>query len=428
MNNAALALRGPILVLLVSTFGIHYLGANLISLGALMLMRYVAADAWIWKRVRPAARGLSTYGYSIHDLVTVDSEVRLPELEAFRVDRAIHRPTIRVRTGRLTRNQSQLVRMLAFFASHIRYDEGLGRFGFAIEIAMGKHVEVVASPLLKYSPHVLYTNVVEPILRWTFVQRGYALVHGACIASGDDAFLITAKTDTGKTTTILKTLDRRDSAHSFLSDDLTLVSADGRVLTYPKPLTISCHTLKAVKTNLLSRRERLALVLQSRVHSRSGRKFAFELTETRLPVATINALVQMVVPPPKYPIERLVPGVAMMTEARIAGLIVIERGDDNTEIALDEGEGVDILMSNCEDAYGFPPYPAIEAFLHSRSNKQLNDAERAIVASALASRPGVVLGSNAMDWWTRVLPVMEEMRPGRGVSEGQPALASVASV
>jgi len=32
--------------------------------------------------------------------------------------------------------------------------------------------------MLRYSPHVLYTNVIEPLLRWTFVKRGYALVHG----------------------------------------------------------------------------------------------------------------------------------------------------------------------------------------------------------------------------------------------------------
>ena len=53
-----------------------------------------------------------------------------------------------------------------------------------------------------------------------------------------------ARTDTGKTTTCLKTLDGR--AYSFLSDDLTLLSPEGRVLPYPKPLTISRHTLQAV--------------------------------------------------------------------------------------------------------------------------------------------------------------------------------------
>src|SRR4029453_4056048 len=103
-------------------------------------------------------------------------------------------------------------------------------------------------------------------------EKGYALVHAACVASGEDALLVTARTDTGKTTTILRILDAED--HAFLSDDLVLVRPDGRVLSYPKRLTITRHTLKAVKKPLLSRRERFALIFQSRLHSRSGRRFA----------------------------------------------------------------------------------------------------------------------------------------------------------
>ena len=68
-------------------------------------------------------------------------------------------------------------------------------------------IEATASRLVGRSPHVLYTNVVEPILRWTFADRGYALVHAACLADGGEAFLVTARTDTGKTTTSLRILD-----------------------------------------------------------------------------------------------------------------------------------------------------------------------------------------------------------------------------
>ena len=50
---------------------------------------------------------------------------------------------------------------------------------------VGHRIEVVASPLLRRSPHVLYTNVVEPILRWTLVSKSYALVHAACFADGE---------------------------------------------------------------------------------------------------------------------------------------------------------------------------------------------------------------------------------------------------
>lgn len=402
MNNVALALRSPMLVLLVSVLGVGYLTANLITLLTLTLARYSVADSWIWGGEREVATD-RVWGYDIHGLLTVVSQVRLPELERFQVSRSIDQPTLRVRIGRLNRAQSDLVAGLAHLVRHVRYDEGLGRFGFTIEIGMGDSIEVVASPLLRRSPHVLYTNVVEPILRWRFVEHGYSLVHAACVSFGDEAYLVTARTDTGKTTTILKTLEQHRCA--FISDDLTLLRSDGQVLTYPKPLTISRHTVKAVRTPLLSLRERTLLFYQSRVHSKSGRQVAQTLARSHLPVATINALVQWIVPPPKYHVDRLIPGVDTAREARLAGLFVIERSDEDSMRPLEGDQALEILMENCADSYGFPPYESIEEFLQGlRGGRSLVGKERDIVGSALDGIPATRLRSSTMDWW-RMLPV-----------------------
>jgi putative flippase GtrA len=48
VNNAALLLRGPILVVLTSVLGLNYLVSNVISLGVLTLVRFAIADSWIW--------------------------------------------------------------------------------------------------------------------------------------------------------------------------------------------------------------------------------------------------------------------------------------------------------------------------------------------------------------------------------------------
>lgn len=418
MNNGALALRGPALVLLVSAVGLNYLVANLVSLLALTIVRYAIADVWIWARNLPA-RPLAHNTYDIHGIVSVDSEVALPELESFRTERLRGHPTVRVRIGRLNRAQSDLVATLAFLARHTRFDERLGRLGFGIDIAIGKTIHVVASPLLRHSPHVLYTNVVEPILRWTFPKRGYALVHAACIARGNSAFLITARTDTGKTTTILRLLDA--DRFAFLSDDHTLIAPDGRVLAYPKPLTVSRHTVSALRRALLTRAERLALVFQSRLHSRSGRHFAMLLAGARLPVATINAIVQLLVPPPKYHIDRLVPEVTRAHGGRLAGVFVIERSGEVSSVALTSDEALDILMANCEDAFGFPPYAHIEGFLRNASKDDLSSVERTIVAQALESVPATLLRSNAMDWAPRMLGVLT----GETVHEDADGLAEI---
>ncbi|HUP86995.1 MAG TPA: GtrA family protein [Acidimicrobiales bacterium] len=48
MNNLALGVRGPLLYLLTTRLGVHYLLSNLISLLLLTVVRFALADSWIW--------------------------------------------------------------------------------------------------------------------------------------------------------------------------------------------------------------------------------------------------------------------------------------------------------------------------------------------------------------------------------------------
>jgi dolichol-phosphate mannosyltransferase len=397
LNNSAHLLRIPLLALLVSSFGIQYLVANVISLLAIFVARFIFSNSMIWAPLN-AAR----WNYDIHGIVTIESDGRLPELEAFRVAEGFEEPTIRVRLGHVNREAE--VEPATGVHTHIAYSEWRG-VGFSIEMDLGEdRAELTASPWLRRSPHVLYTNVVEPVIRWTMVRKGYALVHGACLAEDGRAFLITARTDTGKTTTILKTLDAHP--HAFVSDDFTIVGPQGQVLTYPKPLTISRHTLHAVKTPLLSRKERTGLVIQSRLHSKSGRLFGMLLARLRLPAATMNGLVQWVVPPPKFHIDRLVPGVEIASEAQLAGMAVIQRGGTG-DATMDPGEALKTLMENCEDAYGFPPYPVIEEQLHSGNGEDLRSRERDIVSKALGGLSTTLMRSENMDWAERLPDLLD---------------------
>jgi glycosyltransferase involved in cell wall biosynthesis len=388
MNNVALALRGPLLFVLTSVFGVYYLVSNVVSLSVLMILRFALADAVIWG----GRRTRKSWCYDVHGLLKIRSDARLPELDFFAVS-AVDTPDIDVTIGKVDRKKPHT-------ATRISYDDGFGPFGFGVEIEHGSMTRVRASRLLQLSPHVLYTNVVEPILRWRFVEQGLALVHGGCIAYGERAFLVTARTDTGKTTTLLRTIARGEC--SFLSDDLTLVAPDGRVLPYPKPLTISAHTVRAIDTALLRRYERIALLLQSRVHSRSGRLFAQIIARTGLPAATINAYVQLLIPPPKYDILRLVPDAELADGANLAGLVVIER-EGAGRIDLRPADAAETLLRNSADAFGFPPYAAIECFLRKVETEDLAAVEHAIVASALGDVPATVLQDERREWW-RTLP------------------------
>ncbi len=402
MNNAALAVREPMIYVMTSYLSIYYVASNFISLVALTIVRYGLSDSWIWKRAGRKKFRQESFFYDIHGIVSVRSEVWLPELERFLTIDTNVTPTLNVRIHQIGLEVQQ--DHATDDASHFVYDEGFGPLGFGIDVHMGEVIDIVATPLLRWSPHVLYTNVVEPILRWTFTRKGYALVHGACIAFGDDAYLVTARTDTGKTTTILRILDRqrrRSDRGSFISDDLTLLSADGHVLTYPKPLTISRHTVAAVRTPLLSRPERLALFIQSRLHSREGRQFAFKLAATGLPVATINGVVQWLVPPPKYHIQRLVPQSRVSSGAQLEGVFVIERGEDGEEV-LNDRTAIEILMRNSDDAYGFPPYSVIKKRLTQFYGTELDETERSIVTEALTGLNANLVRSSSMNWSQRI--------------------------
>ena len=119
----------------------------------------------------------------------------------------------------------------------------------------------------------------------------------------------------------------------------------------------------------------------------------------------------MIVPPPKSDIERLVPGVDVVKEARVEGLIIIQRGGTG-DVELAPDEALQTLLENCEDAYGFMPYPVIAPFLHRSNGSSLKPIERAIVASALSGRSATLLRSETMDWWER-LP--QALRRGNAV-------------
>ena len=474
MNNVALPLRIPILFVLTTGLGIHYLVSNILPLVALTVLRFAIADRMIWGKADGRLKQVRSY--DVHGIVTVTSDTRLPELERFSVDHVIAEPSIRVRIGTSRAVVEGLVEWDAPVNGHggngngngnghlpaellngngnghgrapaiemdanghgdeyevridgnvptielhtnghgnghgptlnghkrcLRYVEGRRGLGFGIAIEqVGERIEVLATPLLERSPHVLYTNVVEPIMRWMLASKGYALVHGACFANDGEAMMVTARTDTGKTTTCLKLLDRQP--YSFLSDDLTILCADGRVLGYPKPLTISRHTLHAVNSPLLTRRQRIGLVLQSRIHSRAGRKFAFRIAGMKIPAATVNALVQRMIPPPKYQIDKLVPTARVAPEAQLSNLVVIERGHDRKD-ELDTRDAVAVLMENCEDAFGFPPYSYIEEFLQGLNGGNLKHAERAVVEAAFSTVSAKVIGSSTMDWWRELPPL-----------------------
>ncbi len=360
-------------------------------------------------RPRTAA-GPLPHRYDVHGIVTIGSTVLLKELESFRSEDLEGPLDVEIRAGvvgdggfRRRTRVTQYSRTAA-----VSYQEHLGRLGADFSVEMGETIQVVVGPLLVRSPHVVYTNIVEALLRFLMVSRGYMLLHSATVELEGKGVMISARTDTGKTGTILRLLRENDSR--FLSDDMTIVGPDGVALTYPKPLTISQHTLRAVDAGDLSRKEWRRLRVQSRLHSKEGRGIGARLGEMNVPIMGLNAFTQYVVPPPKYTVDRLVPCVGARS-VKVEDLFIIERREHEMSM-LDPASLLDELIDNTDDAYGFPPYryfaPAL--VVDGMGYEELRAEERRILASALVGVRARRLATPDFTWADRIPELAREER------------------
>ncbi|WP_432953627.1 glycosyltransferase [Micromonospora haikouensis] len=421
LNNVLLLLRLPVLQVLVFA-GVGVLVANAATLVALFLVRFLVNDQVIYaaldrgrrdpvrlliasgaaEAVTPPSRHryqYLKYRYDIAGVVTIGSQIMLPELEFFRAQWVADADVdIAVRVSDVGGRGPQRRAAMTQYAdrSVLRYEEQLGRLGANFRIQLGSPIEIQVGPLLARSPHVVYTNIVEALLRFVMVARGHMLLHSACVTLDGVGVMLSALTDTGKTATVLRLL--RDHGGLFLSDDMTIVRPDGTATCFPKPLTISAHTLRAVQAQDLTPREWRRLQWQSRLHSKGGRSLALTLARFNLPIMGINAVTQLLVPPPKYSVDRLVP-CRIGTTTRVEELFVIERGRPAMS-ELDHDETVTRMIRNTDDAYGFPPfrYLAPSLAIDGLHYPELRLREREILAGFLSHVRSRVLVSDRFGW------------------------------
>jgi dolichol-phosphate mannosyltransferase len=432
VNNLALLGRLPLLSVLVHQVGVAYLPANALTLAAAFTVRFAVSDRYLFVRrgamtttadpttsepirdlppiakhdgdtvrfgpvdlvvdLRDTGRGVvhrrsaaMPWRYDIHGILSIGSAVRLRELDYFRSDVSdVKGPLdIEIRPGHFEGNRLRPRSRVTQYALSpaVSYEEHLGRFGSDFHVDMTDNIQVMVGPMLVRSPHVLYTNVVEALLRFVLVSRGYMLLHSACLELDGRGVLMSALTDTGKTGTVLRLL--RENPSRFLSDDMTILDPSGNALCYPKPLTISQHTLRAVHAGDLSRKEWRRLRLQSRLHSKEGRGIGTRLGEMNLPIMSLNAITQFVVPPPKYAVERLVP-CERTPSVKVEELFVIER-DEFRLTEIDPAGLLDELIANTDDAYGFPPfrYFAPALVVGGTAYEELRAQERSILSEAM---------------------------------------------
>ena len=391
--------------------------------------------------------------YNIHQIVGVDSQVPLIELEYFRTDKLPGHADLIVNVNSSIANHTGLFHKRRKIIDDnyaaekkINYTEHFGPLGSQFSIDFSSPIVVTVNSLIARSRHVLYVNLVEPLLRFLIISKGHVLLHSACIAISDQrSLLLSAPPDTGKTTTVIKCI--REGL-GFLSDDMTIITPNQESLCFPKPMTISAHTFHAAiesshNTNAiyntpstysdsssssndisrfegqsetsLARRDsaqsqnnsnRSGLRIRSIVHSKGGRQFMRRLGNRNVPIFTINTIGQAIIRPPKFRIEDIVRQRAkIIQKASVDSFFFLERGSKEEIVSIAKDEALTKAIENSDDAFLFPPYKDVLRYLtiNGASASDLLLLEKNMVAKLLAKTDAKIVISKSRSWYKAVL-------------------------
>lgn len=343
------------------------------------------------------------YYYNIHDIIRVESDVILYELEYFK-SKEFEKSDLSIKTSDSLKGGLRFTRKIIEDRSNnshkILYTEHFGSAGAQFSIEFGERIEVTINKLISNSKHVLYVNLVEPLLRFLFISRGFILLHSACLDKNASGLLLSAPPDTGKTTTVLKCVKK---GYSFLSDDMTIIRLPNEALCFPKPMTISSHTFKTAVSVSNSRDTDRSLRLRSLVHSKTGRAFMHKLAKLNVPIFTINTIGQSIVRPPKYSINSILQDAKIKKDTKVDNLYFLKR-EGNEFIQLDTTTALDLAVENSDDAFIFPPYAELLKYIsiNGKTAIELLEEEKKLLNSFLSGISCYMVKSETRDWFNMI--------------------------
>jgi hypothetical protein len=116
-----------------------------------------------------------------------------------------------------------------------------------------------------FAPYFLQHFLIEQIMRYKIVQKGFVLVHGGCIADRGNSVIFPGLGHAGKTALAVQQVQ---AGRKFQADDYTLVSASGNTYSYPRRLHVSDHTKEAFPeaVNNLRMRHRFSIKVKSLIY------------------------------------------------------------------------------------------------------------------------------------------------------------------
>lgn len=94
-----------------------------------------------------------------------------------------------------------------------------------------------------WGEHILNDFVIEPLIGFKLASRGFTTLHASAMAINDAGFIFAGGPEAGKTASILSLCFHNNV---FLSDEISVLSNDGVVYSFPSPIRIYYHNLKGM--------------------------------------------------------------------------------------------------------------------------------------------------------------------------------------
>lgn len=355
------------------------------------------------------------FNYNIHNIIKVQSEVILHELTYFEIP-VLEDPDIILRARTIFTDRDMIkfnskrkllkkdINSNKDGKKEVKYSEHFGPIGAEFSIKFYKKpIEITINRFISLSKHVVYVNLIEPLLRFLFISKGYILLHSACMSIENNGFLLSAPPDTGKTTSVIKCVQRN---LEFLSDDMTIIRLPDEALCFPKPMTISAHTFRtAVDTTHGQEYNTLGMKLRSFVHSKGGRSFMHRLGDKNVPIFTFNVLGQSIIKPPKFDIRSFLPNTLIRKKTNVKTLYFLEKTESNEIKELDKQTALSYAIENSDDAFLFPPYSELvnHIEIEGKTAKELLNEERMMLEKLLSQIKCYALRSSDRSWYKTLL-------------------------
>jgi hypothetical protein len=135
----------------------------------------------------------------------------------------------------------------------------------------------------KHSQKYLFFNFLEPIINYHLTKHNACMVHASSFVIAEKGYLINAFPSSGKTTILLKMLDK---GADYLSDEMTIIMGDGRAFSYPTPVSLYDYNITHKLASTLPKRTNLRKCVSSIIRRLSGNKV--KLPIDLAPISILN--------------------------------------------------------------------------------------------------------------------------------------------